>query len=152
MRIEGAFQVPAPLPDVWAAILDPEVVGPCIPGCGAIEVLSPGEYRATVRVAIGPISTSFNVVVSVTEMVEHERIASTTRGEEGSRASILSAANLLVVRALEDRQTEVAYASDVSVSGRLGKFGLGLMRKKAAELAAIFAQNLAARLAPADDR
>lgn len=151
MRIEGSFPVPAPLPEVWAAILDPEVVGPCIPGCGAIEVLSPTEYRATVRVTIGPIGTSFNVVVSVTEMVEHQRVASLTRGEEGSRASILSATNLLTVRALEDGGTEVAYASDVSVSGRLGKFGLGLMRKKAADLADIFAKNLAARLAPAAD-
>lgn len=150
MRLEGAFPVPAPLPDVWAAIVDPEVVGPCIPGCGAIEVLSPTEYRATVRVAIGPIGTSFNVVVSVTEMVEHERVASITRGEEGSRASILSAANLLTVRTLDDGQTEISYASDVSVSGRLGKFGLGLMKKKAAELAGTFARNLAARLAPAD--
>ena len=148
MRLEGAFPVPAPLPDVWAAILDPEIVGPCIPGCGAIEVLSPTEYRATVRVAIGAIGTSFNLVVSVTEMVEHERVATTTRGEEGSRASILSAANLLTLRALEDGQTEVAYASDVSVSGRLGKFGLGLMKKKAADLAGVFAKNLATRLSP----
>lgn len=135
---------------MWAAILDPEVVGPCIPGCGAIEVLSPTEYRATVRVAIGPIGTSFNLVVSVTEVVAHERVVSVTRGEEGSRASILSATNLLTVRAREDGGTEVAYASDVSLSGRLGKFGLGLMKKKAADLADTFAKNLAARLAPPD--
>jgi carbon monoxide dehydrogenase subunit G len=148
VRLEGAFPVPAPLPEVWAAILDPEVVGPCIPGCGAIEVLSPTDYRATVRVAIGPIGTSFNLVVSVTETVEHARVASTTRGEEGSRASLLSASSVLTLRALEDGRTELAYASDVSVSGRLGKFGLGLMRKKAAELADAFARNLALRLAP----
>ncbi|WP_270935429.1 CoxG family protein [Falsiroseomonas oryzae] len=148
MRIEGAFPVPAPLPAVWAAILDPEVVGPCIPGCSAIEVLSPTEYRATVRVSVGPIGTSFNVVVTVTEMEEHARIASVTRGEEGSRASLLTAQNLLLVRGTEDGGTEVAYASEVSISGRLGKFGLGLMRKKAAELATTFATNLSARLAP----
>jgi carbon monoxide dehydrogenase subunit G len=151
MRLEGAFHVPAPLPEVWSAILDPGIVGPCIPGCGAIEVLSPTEYRATVRVAIGPIGTSFNVLVSVTEMVTHERVASTTRGEEGSRASILSATNLLTVRMAGDGGTEVTYASDVSVSGRLGKFGLGLMKKKAADLADTFARNLAARLAPQPD-
>ena len=147
MKIEGAFPVPAPLPAVWAAILDPAVVGPCIPGCSAIEVLSPTEYRATVRVTVGPIGTSFHVVVSVTEIEEGARIASVTRGEEGSRASLLTANNLLLVRALDDGGTEIAYASEVSLSGRLGKFGLGLMRKKAADLAGIFATNLAARLA-----
>lgn len=153
MKIEGAFPVPAPLPTVWAAILDPGVVGPCIPGCSAIEVLSPTEYRATVRVTVGPIGTSFNVVVSVTEIEDGARIASVTRGEEGSRASLLTANNLLLVRALDDGGTEIAYASEVSMSGRLGKFGLGLMRKKAAQLAGTFAANLAARLAvPAEPR
>ena len=145
MRIEGAFTVPAALPAVWDAILDPAVVGPCIPGCGEIEVLSPTEYRATVRVSVGPIGTSFNLVVTVKESVLHERVASVTRGEEGSRASLLTAHNLLTLRAAGDG-TEVAYASDVSLSGRLGKFGLGLMRKKASDTAAAFAANLAARL------
>jgi carbon monoxide dehydrogenase subunit G len=104
-----------------------------------------------VRIAVGPIGTSFNVIVTVTETVEHERVVSVTRGEEGGRASILSANNLLTLTTLDDGSTELAYASYVSISGRLGKFGLGLMKKKAADLADVFARNLAARLAPAAD-
>jgi uncharacterized protein len=147
VKIEGAFTVPATIEQVWSALLDPSVVGPCIPGCGAIEVLSPTEYRATVRVEIGPIKTSFNAVVSVTEMIERDFVASTTRGEEGTRASMLSARNLLRVRALAPDETEVSYESEVSVTGRLGKFGLGIMKKKAQDLAGKFADALRDRLA-----
>jgi carbon monoxide dehydrogenase subunit G len=150
MKIEGVFTVPAPIDQVWTALLDPAVIGPCIPGCGAIEVLSPTEYRATVRVEVGPIKTSFNAIVSVTEMAEREFVASLTRGEEGSRASMLSARNMLRVRALAPDSTEIGYESEVSVTGRLGKFGLGIMKKKAADLAGKFADALRDRLtAPA---
>lgn len=147
MKIEGAFTVPAAIEQVWTALLDPSVVGPCIPGCGAIEVLSPTEYRATVRVEVGPIKTSFNAVVSVTEMIERDFVASVTRGEEGTRASMLSARNLLRVRAIAADETEISYQSEVSVTGRLGKFGLGIMKKKANDLAGKFAEALRERLA-----
>ncbi len=36
--------------------------------------------------------------------------------------------------------TEVRYVSDISIVGRLGRFGLGIMRKKAAALGDDFAE------------
>jgi len=146
MKIEDSFTVAMPIADVWTAIIDPNVVGPCIPGCKAIEVLSPDKYRAEVVVAFGPIKTTFNVVVEVSEMVAPERVVSVTRGEEGTRASLLTANNLLALRALDDKTTEVAYSSEVSLVGRLGKFGLGIMKKRAKETGDAFVQAFRARL------
>ena len=40
----------------------------------------------------------------------------------------------------------MCYRSDVSVTGRLGRFALGMMKKKAQSLGDEFAQNLQARL------
>lgn len=146
MKIEDSFTVAMPIAEVWTAIIDPNVVGPCIPGCKAIEVLAPDKYRAEVVVAFGPIKTTFNVVVEVSEMVAPERVVSVTRGEEGTRASLLTANNLLSLRALDDRTTEVAYSSEVSLVGRLGKFGLGIMKKRAKETGDAFAQAFRSRL------
>ena len=42
--------------------------------------------------------------------------------------------------------TLVRYRSDVSVTGRLGRFALGMMKKKAQNLGDEFAGNLRARL------
>lgn len=147
MKIDGSFVIAAPLQPVWDALLDPAVVGPCIPGCSAIEVLSPEEYRASVTLEVGPIKANFTAMVTVTELVPYEKVTSTTKGEEGSRASVLSSVNVLSVQAIDAATTKVQYASDVSVTGRLGKFGLGLMKKKAERVAAEFAANLQARLA-----
>ena len=57
----------------------------------------------------------------------------------GSRASTLTAASTLELTEAEGGGTEVAYASEVSVFGRLGKFGLGIMKKKARDIGREFA-------------
>lgn len=146
MKIDGFFTIASSLPRVWDALLDPQIVGPCIPGCSAIEVISPTDYRATVTLEIGPIKASFKAAVTVTEIVPHVSVACITKGEEGSRASVLSANSVMTVKALADENTEIHYSSEVSVTGRLGKFGLGLMKKKAESVAAAFAHNLQQRL------
>ena len=69
-----------------------------------------------------------------------------TRGEEGGRASRISAESTLALTKLNDGDTEVAYTSDVSIVGRLGKFGLGVMKKKAKQIGEEFAKNIAEKL------
>ncbi len=140
MKIEDSFTVDAPIERVWAMITDPEIVGPCIPGCERVEATGAATYKADIRVAVGPIKTTFSVIVEKTEERPPHYAASTTTGEEGGRASTLNAASTLTLSEVEDG-TEIAYASDVSVFGRLGKFGLGVMKKKARDLGRTFAGN-----------
>jgi uncharacterized protein len=131
MKMEGSFTVGAPRADVWKQITDPAIVASCIPGCGKIEMLSPDRYRAEVVIAVGPIKAKFNLIVELTRQEPPDRVWSITRGEEGSRASLLSAENLVVLSDIPDGATCVTYASEVMVTGRLAKFGLGMMKKKA---------------------
>ena len=140
MQVADSFVVDAPLEIVWSMITDPEVVGPCIPGCQEIAVTGPTTYKADIRVAVGPIKTTFSVTVEKTEERPPHFASSTTKGEEGGRASTLNATSTLTLSEVEGG-TEIAYASDVSVFGRLGKFGLGVMKKKARDLGRVFADN-----------
>jgi carbon monoxide dehydrogenase subunit G len=146
MKIEGSFRVAAPIETVWRHITDPDQVAPCLPGCDMVEVTGPNAYRATIRVALGPIKTSFNVYVELTEQQPPHFAASLTRGEEGGKASTLTAHNELRLRAVDGGATEVSYSSDVSLFGRLGKYGLGVMKKKAETLGREFAQAFSARV------
>lgn len=146
MKIEDSFRVSASPGSVWAAITDPAIVGPCIPGCEDIEVIDNRRYKARVRIALGPISASFNLEVEVTELAPPDRIISITRGEEGGRASTLKAESEVRLRALADGGTEISYSSEVSLVGRLGRFGLGMVKKKAASLGQRFAETFQSRL------
>jgi len=146
LKIEGSLVVDAPLYSVWPALLDARVLAACIPGCSGIEAVSPTSYRGTVAMKFGPIEPKFEIEVTIKEIVEGVSITSTTRGQEGSRASLLSSENLVMVRAASPQSTEVSYSSMVSVTGRLGKFGLGLMKKTAEKLAVEFGLSLTAAL------
>lgn len=147
MLIEGQFEVAAPRARVWQAIREPTLMAGCIPGCEAIETIDPTQYRATILVEVGPIKARFNLVVAVTREVPLDSINSTTRGEEGTRASILGARNRVSLREIAADRTEVAYSSEVSVTGRLGKFGLGIMKKKAETLGQQFAERFRQKIA-----
>ena len=151
MKVEDVFTVDAPVDRVWRMITDPAVVGPCIPGCQGIEVTGPDSYKADIKVAVGPIKTTFSVVVEKTEERPPNFAASITRGEESGKASTLNATSTLTLSEAEGGGTAVAYASDVSVFGRLGKFGLGIMKKKARDIGRAFAESFRERVEGAAD-
>jgi carbon monoxide dehydrogenase subunit G len=140
MKIEGSFEVDAPLGAVWTHIRDPELVASCMPGCTGVEALSSTLHRASIGVALGPIKAGFNVEIELLEEIENISIRSRTRGEEGGRASTVSSENLLELEPIGETRTRLIYSSEVSVVGRLGRFGLGVMRKKAESMGRDFAE------------
>ncbi len=146
MKIEKQFTVAAPQERVWAFITDPNLSGPCIPGCKDIEILGPGSYRATVQIQVGPIKASFSVTVEARVERPPEYAEYTVTGDEGGKASRISAVNVLSITRLNDTECEVKYASEVNVTGRLGKFGAGVMQKIADKVGEQFAQALRAGL------
>jgi hypothetical protein len=146
MHVEDRFSVMAPKALVWRAIRDPAVVAPCVPGCDGVEVISASLYKAKVHLQVGPIKANFSVDVEITSEIEFEEIRTRSRGEEGGRASSVTAENILKLTAVGEDETEIFYAADVSVVGRLGKFGLGMMRKKAEATGREFAEAFADRV------
>lgn len=140
MKIEETFQVDAPVERVWQFITDPNEVGPCVPGCQGIEITSPNTYKTKIKISVGPISASFSLDVEKTEEQPPHFAASISRGEEGGRASTVTAHSILRLSANDAGGTDVYYASEFSVVGRLGKFGMGIMAKKAKSLGMEFAQ------------
>ncbi len=146
MHIEDRFSVKAPKDIVWRAIRDPDVVAPCVPGCTGVEVVSPSLYKAQVSLQVGPIKAKFNVDVEIVSEIEFEEIRTRSRGEEGGRARCVNANNILKLTEIDEDQTEVYYAADVYVVGRLGKFGIGMMKKKAETTGQEFAANFRERV------
>ncbi len=131
MKVEKTFTVQAPPQVVWDFAKDPEKMAPCIPGCTALSVVDDTRYRARVAVKVGPISAKFNLDLEIIEETPPLEIISKTRGEEGTRASMLTADNVVRLAANDDGSTEVYCSSESSITGRLGKYGAGMMMKKA---------------------
>lgn len=150
MRIEGAFHMPQPDALVYERLLDPRLLAQCIPGCESLEQMDELRYRAGVAISLAGVSARFNVIVELTHQEPPRRILCVTRGEEGGRASTLSADSEITLHSVDGSATRVQYVSEVNLTGRLGRFALGVMKKKAQAMGQEFADNLRARLALPD--
>jgi carbon monoxide dehydrogenase subunit G len=134
---------------VWALLLDPQVMGGCVPGMQSIEVLSPTEYKAVMHVKIAFISAKFKLKTRIVEQRAPQYLRTEGTGEDASVASSLKQQSEIFLTELADGGTELRIKVKVDVLGRLGSFGLSVMKTKADRLWDEFGQNLLARLAPA---
>lgn len=150
MKIEKTFTVSAPQEQVWAFITDPPKVAQCIPGCEGAEEKEPGRYTAAINVKVGPIRVTFHVDIERTAQRPPEFASYLSKGEEGSRASRVSATSTLALKPVSASDTEVTYASDINIVGRLGKFGSGMMQKIADNIGEEFVANLKGQLERAE--
>lgn len=140
MLIDGEFTVVAPPESLMRHLFDARLMASCLPGCESLEALDADRYRAVVAVALAGVKARFDLQVQVVERAERF-VRATTRGEEGGNASQLQADSRITLEPLPEG-TRVRYESEVSVTGRLGRFALGMMKKKAQTLGDEFAQNL----------
>jgi len=150
MKIDERSLIGAPIDAVWPFVRNPQTVAPCIPGCEAVEQLSDKLFRGTIGVALGPIKACFNVVVEITEEFAPNRLLCITKGEEGCEASRITATKEIKLEAQETGRTEISCAPEVSIVGRLGKFGIGIMKNRATQLASEFAGAVQQRMLTAD--
>lgn len=144
MLIEGQFPVAAPPQALLQHLFDARLMASCLPGCETLEPLADDRYRAVVVIAMAGIKARFDLQVEITRKDDHN-VWATTRGEEGGNASTLQAESQVTLQP-EGAGTLVNYRSEVSVTGRLGRFALGMMKKKAQSLGDEFAGNLQAKL------
>ena len=146
MEIEKTMTVAAPAAQVWQMLLDPQVMGSCVPGMKSIEVVSDVEYIAQIHVKISFISAKFKLRTLIVEQQAPRYLRCEGTGEDASVASSLKQQSELFLTELSDGRTELRMKVKVDVLGRLGTFGLGVMKTKADRMWEEFGQNLVARL------
>ena len=150
MKLNGQFEIDAPRDLVFKQINNPGLMAECIPGCEFIERIDPARYRAVVVVGLGAVKARFDLVVAIVSEDPPVEVRSQTTGMEGGRTSSLVAKNRVWLTELGSGVTRVEYESDLNISGRLGKFGLGVMRKYLEKLGVRFADNFKAGILSAD--
>src|SRR6478735_4681057 len=138
--------VAAPAAQVWQMLLDPNVMGSCVPGMKSIEVVSDVEYIAQIHVKISFISARFKLRTTIVEQRAPHYLRCEGSGEDASVASSLKQQSELFLAELPDGRTELRMKVKVDVLGRLGTFGLSVMKTKADRMWEEFGQNLVARL------
>lgn len=141
MKIEGTHEIRAERERVWRALIDPDVLRRCIPGCERLERTGEDAYAATLRTGVGSIKGVFqgNVRLEEVRAPEHYRIVVDGKGQPG----FLKGAGGLDLEEKEGA-TLVHYAGDVQVGGTLASVGQRMIQGAAKMMATQFFASLEA--------
>ena len=153
MKLENSFEVTASPEEAWELLMDVPRVIPCMPGAELVETVDDSNWKARMRVKLGPISLSFLTDVSRQEADETGRsvtLAAKAREERGRGAATATIESSLGEAA---GRTTVTTVTDLTLTGAAAQFGRGLVGDVADQLLKDFAACLERQLttAPAAD-
>jgi carbon monoxide dehydrogenase subunit G len=145
VRIDGAFQVAAPLEKVWAALLDAQTLASCVPGAGDVRAVGATRYEGTLKARIGPIAATFALTGDVAADEESRRYTVDVKGRERLTGTVVQARFGAALQA-EGGGTHADYSLDLTLLGRLGQVGQAVLRDVARKMTAQTVECLQARL------
>lgn len=121
MEMTGTQDIAAPKAEVWQAILNPEVLKACVPGCQDLTGSVEDGFEATVVQKVGPVKATFKGVVTLSDIVEGESCTISGEGKGGAAGFAKGGAKLR----LEDGGTGTLlhYDVDAKVGGKLAQLG-----------------------------
>ena len=146
MELTDRFEVSASPAEAWAFFWDLPRVAKCLPGCESIEDAGDGAYRARMTQRVGPFNVTLDMDMRIDEAEEGQRVVVSGNGKDrmGNRLHV----NRLALELSEPSpgQTEVNYAMDFNLYGRLATLGNTAVKRKSEEIRAEFSRRIAEAL------
>ncbi len=139
MQLSDERRIAAPRQTVWQAILDPDVLKACIPGCEEMTGSAEEGFEAKVVQKVGPVKATFKGQVTLEDMTAPEAVTLTGEGKGGAAGFAKGGAK---VRLTEDGDgTLLSYDVDARVGGKLAQLGSRIIDGFAKKMADQFFQN-----------
>jgi carbon monoxide dehydrogenase subunit G len=150
MEFIGEYRFNASALDVWLALNDPEVLKQTIPGCDAMERLTPTDYAGHLKVDLGLFKAGFNGTIKLSELdpPTHYRITVEAQAPLAGTASGSAKVRLID----EPAGAVLYYRAETALGGRLAKFGAKLMHGTATRYADKFFARFAQAMQQRNDR
>lgn len=136
MKFQGTQEIAAPIDKVWAFLMDPNQVGPCMPGFQSVEVVDPQTFKARVGIGIAAVKATFNMDVKMVDLQPPSQATVKAHG-----VAPISAVDVTSTMALSDASagtTAMQWSADVTVSGTLASLGARLMNATAQKMTGQF--------------
>lgn len=146
MTLNGSYRISAPRQAVWAALMDPEVLKKCLPGCEKLDPVGPDAYRAHMKVGIAAIKGSYQGSVSIHEKVAPEKFRMVMEGK-GAPGFLRGEGSFELVE--EGSETLLRYQGTAQVGGMIAGVGQRLVQGAARMVVRKFFEALSSHLASA---
>ena len=133
MDMSGERLIAANRKTVWAALNNPDILKQCIPGCETLEMQSPTDMTARVKLVIGPVKATFNGKVKLSDLDPPNGYRISGEGSGGVAGYAKGGA---AVRLADDGAgTLMHYDVKADVGGKLAQLGGRLIDSSAKKLA-----------------
>ena len=144
MKIEGSHKIDAPRERIFAALVNPDVLQKCIPGCEQMEKTGENQYKAKLTAGVGPVKGVFTATISLQGIIapEHYKLVVEGKGQPGF---VKGSGELNLTDA--GGATEITYTGDVNVGGLIASVGQRMIQATANLLAGRFFKSLEAETA-----
>ena len=146
MELTDRFNVQAPAKEVWGLFFDLPRIARCLPGCEEVHAVDESTYRARMVQKVGPFQVAMDLDIKVEEMVEGERVVVAGGGKDRMGNTLRLNRLSLELASLSDEETEVSYAMDFNLYGRMATLGSAMVKRKAEETRAEFSRRIVAEL------
>jgi len=129
MHFEGQFDTRASESGVYALATDPKEVAGCIPGLQKVDVKSPEEFDAVVRVGVSFIRGDFTLHF---RLVEKEPVSRAKFAVHGmGLGSAVDIEIILAISTENEGGASMRWQADAKVNGRVASLGQRLMEAQA---------------------
>jgi carbon monoxide dehydrogenase subunit G len=139
MKIEGTHQIHAPRDRIYAALINPQILQRCIPGCQSLDKTADNTYVATMKAGVGPVKGIFKGNVRLEDMQppSHYRMIVDGKGGPG----FVKGTGEFDLQDI-DGGTAIAYKGELQVGGVIAGVGQRMIEAAAKMLAAQFFNKL----------
>ena len=148
MHMTDSRVIAASPDEVWAAILDPDVLKTCVPGCQEMTGSAEDGFEAVVVQKVGPVKATFKGTVTLSDMVPGTSLTLTGEGKGGAAGFAKGGAD--VTLAAVEGGTELHYDVDAKVGGKLAQLGSRIVDGFAKKMADQFFTNFQAAIEGTD--
>jgi carbon monoxide dehydrogenase subunit G len=147
LTIEEKLELRAPVDRVWAFLLAPEKVVACLPGAALDEVVDARTFRGNVKVKVGPVAMTYAGKASMTEVDEATHTVTILgEGKEKAGSDVVSMTMRGHVEPLAAGGSELSVSADVMLTGKIVRFGRGMIQAVSAQLFKDFAARIRTEL------
>jgi uncharacterized protein len=136
VHFEGAQTIGAPIERVWETLMDPNRIGPCMPGFQGVQVVDATHFKAKVGVGIAAIKANFTMDVSMENLNPPHQATAKAHGV--APISAVDVDSRMSLTELAGGGTQLQWTADVVVSGTLAGLGARLMQSTAQKVTSQF--------------
>jgi uncharacterized protein len=136
MQLGSSFSVPAGPTTVFEHFLDPATMQSCIPGCEELVRVDETHYRGRLVNTVAHVKFNAAFSAEIVEMEEPKLVRAVLKGEDMRLGSSLKLnATLEVAPSVQGGDTsDVTYAMEMALWGKLGRLGESIIRRRTAEV------------------